>query len=479
MAQFNNPQLRLLSVFSIIMITVTSVDSIRNLPATALFGTPLIFFFIVGAIFFLIPAALVSAELAAAWPKRGGVYLWVKEAFGVKWGFLAIWFQWVENVVWYPTILSFFAGTIAYLINPHLADNKYYLIGVILVTYWVTTLINIRGLNTSAWVSVFCGIVGLLLPMGLIILLGTIWILDGQTLQISFAPHHWLPNFSDPTLLVSMTGVLLSYSGIEIATVHARETRNPQRDFPRAMWISSLIIALTLILGSLAIAVVVPNAKLNLVSGIMQAFSEFLSAYHLAWFIPCIAILIALGTIGAISNWTLAPIRGLLAAAQDGNLPPILQHENRFAAPTSLLWLQAIIVTFIAGIFVLMPSINSSYWLLTAASAQLYMVMYIIMFAAAIKLRYKHPTVKRPFIIPGGKAGIWFIAGLGFLTSIFTLIIGFFPPQGVNIGSLLRYESFIIGLFLLMSIPPFIIYALRKPHWKDVAVAKELLGTHL
>ena len=112
-----------LTLFSLVMITIGSVDSIRNLPATALFGSSLIFFFCLAAICFLIPCALVSAELASSWAKQGGVYIWVKEAFGQRFGFLAIWFQWIENVIWYPTILAFVAGTLGYLISPDLGHH--------------------------------------------------------------------------------------------------------------------------------------------------------------------------------------------------------------------------------------------------------------------------------------------------------------------------------------------------------------------
>src|SRR3990167_7600244 len=129
-----------LTLFSLTMITVGSVDSIRNLPATALFGSQLIFFFTLGAFFFLIPTALVSAELSSAWPKQGGIYIWVKEAFGRQTGFLAIWLQWIENVIWYPTILSFVGGTIGYLIHPALADNPYFLWSIIVIAFWGATL---------------------------------------------------------------------------------------------------------------------------------------------------------------------------------------------------------------------------------------------------------------------------------------------------------------------------------------------------
>tara|TARA_R110000868_G_scaffold144960_2_gene364476 strand:- start:4253 stop:5683 length:1431 start_codon:yes stop_codon:yes gene_type:complete len=467
---------RILTVFTIVMITITSVDSIRNLPATALFGPALIFFFLIGAVLFLIPAALVSAELAAALPKRGGVYVWVREAFGVKWSFLAIWFQWVENVIWYPAILSFLAGTIAYLFDPSLAKNHWYLWSTIVIVYWGTTLVNLRGLKASAWMSVFCGMAGLVLPMTLIVLLGVIWIATGHPMQVSFSPKHLFPDLTDPSLLVSMTGVILSYSGIEIATVHAREAKNPQRDYPRALIISTVIIAGSLILGSLSIAIVVPHDQLSLVAGIMQAFTYFLGAYHLTWLVPFVAVFIAVGLLGSISNWTLAPIKGLLVAAQDGNLPPILQRENKAGAPSVLLIVQAVIVTLASTVFLFMKDINSAYWELTVVAAQLYMVMYIIMFAAGIYLRYKRPDLKRPFQVPGGNIGMWVVAGVGMATAIFTIVIGFFPPENMHIGSTFKFESVIIIGLLIMSIPPFIIYALRRPHWKDVAVTRALCG---
>src|SRR3990167_6234562 len=143
--------LRSLSIFSLTMITVGSVDSIRNLPMTALFGSQLIAFFLIGTFFFLLPTALVSAELAATWPEQGGVYVWLKEAFGKKAGFLAIWLQWVENVIWYPLLLMFVAGTVGYLIAPHLASDPYFLFSVIIGAFWAVTLINYCGMKASSF----------------------------------------------------------------------------------------------------------------------------------------------------------------------------------------------------------------------------------------------------------------------------------------------------------------------------------------
>ncbi|MFI4963212.1 MAG: APC family permease [Legionellales bacterium] len=445
-----------LTVFSLTMITVGSVDSIRNLPATALFGSQLIFYFILGAVFFLIPTALVSAELASGWAKQGGIYIWVKEAFGKKIGFLAIWLQWIENVIWYPTILSFVAGTIGYLINPTLTSNPYFLWAVIVSAFWGATLLNLRGMNASALFSNVCSVAGLLVPMSLIIGLGAAWITQGNPLQVRLDMASITPHLTDKSMWVSLTAIMMSFCGIEIATVHANDVHNPQHAFPRALIYSVVIILSTLILGSLAIAIVLPEKDINLVAGIMQAFEAFFDTYHMHWMMPVVAVMLVLGGLGGVSNWIIAPTKGLLVAAEDGNLPDLFQRTNLRGAPFVMLLTQAFIVTLLSALFLFMPSVNGSYWLLTALAAQLYMLMYFIMFVAAIKLRFSAPNHYRAFKIPGGLLGMLFVSGIGIIGVITTLGVSFIPPEGINVGSMAHYELTLILGLIIMCAPPFI-----------------------
>ncbi|KTD18152.1 APC family permease [Legionella jordanis] len=445
-----------LTIFSLTMITVGSVDSIRNLPATALFGSQLISFFILGAIFFLIPTALVSAELASGWAKQGGIYIWVKEAFGKKVGFLAIWLQWIENVIWYPTILSFVAGTIGYLINPSMANNAHFLWLVIVCSFWGATLVNLRGMRSSALFSNVCALSGLLLPMGLIIGLGAVWIAGGNPLQVQFDSQAISPHWQDRSMWVSLTAIMMSFCGIEIATVHANDVKEPQKAFPRALTYSVFIILSTLILGSLAIAVVLPHDDINLVAGIMQAFDAFFARYHLGWFMPIVAIMLVMGGLGGVSNWIIAPTKGLMVAAEDGNLPELFQKANQHGAPVTMLMIQAVIVTILSFLFLFMPSVNGSYWFLTALAAQLYMLMYLLMFIAAIKLRISAPDHPRAFRIPGGVLGLTTVAGIGIIGCLTTLVVSFMPPEGINVGSVGQYELILISGLILMCLPPFI-----------------------
>lgn len=444
------------------MLITGAIDSIRNLPTTALFGTTLIFFFIFAAIMFLIPAGLVSAELSSTWTQKGGVYAWIKLAYGEKAAFFAIWLQWINTLVWYPTILSFIAGTMAYLINPNLAHNKTYLVSVILSTFWILTLINLKGLNVSAKFASFCTVVGMIMPMILIIGLFFVWLLVGEPLQIHFTAHNILPSLQHGESWISLTAIMTAFLGMELATVHVNHVQDPQKTFPKALLCSISIILSTMILGSLAIAFVLPSSNINLVAGIMQAFTQYFRVFHMSWLIPVITIMLILGSFGSMINWIISPAKGLLHAAEDDFLPPFLHKKNKHGVAQNLLLLQAVVVSIVCMAFLLMPSVNGSYWLLTDLSTQLYMIMYLFMFSGAIYLRYKFKNIDRPFKIPGGNFGMWVVGILGILGAVLTLVVGFIPPESINVGGFSHYEIIFSSGMIALLLPVIIFYVYRR-----------------
>lgn len=457
---------RCISIFALAMINLAAIGSVKNWPITAEYGFTAIFYLLLAALVFFLPLSLVSAELATGWPQIGGVFVWVKEAFGAKTGFLAIWLQWIENVVWYPIILSFIAATLAYLFKPELASNTRYTLVVVLISFWGATLLNFMGMHASSFISSVGVILGSFIPGILIIALGLLWFFQGNPLEISLDWQHLIPNVTSIDSMVFFTGVILSFCGMEMSAAHARDVKNPRRNYPRAILLSVIIILSMSVLGVLSIASVVPQKEISLVAGSMQAFVYFFDRYHLAWLTPYIAILIAIGAFGSISTWIVGPAKGLLAAARNGDLPPVFRMVNRKAVPINLLILQAIIVTFLSLIFICMPNVSSAFWILTVIVAQLYLIMYILLFASAIKLRYTKPHIERPYLIPGGKVGIWFIGSLGILSSFFAITIGFFPPLQIETGSLLFYESFLVLGIFIGCLTPSLILRFQKPNWK-------------
>ena len=456
---------RVIGIFILAMLNVSIMASLRNLPLVAQFEFSSVFFFFAVAIGFLIPCALVSAELATGWPKGGGIYIWVREALGDRWGFFAIWMQWVHNVTWYPAILSFVAATLAYVFNPSLADNKVYILTNVLVGFWGMTIINNLGIRTSSLFSTIGVIIGTILPGALIIGLGVTWFGMGNPSQISFAPKELLPDLSNIGNLVFLAGLFLAFAGLEVTAVYAGETKNPQKNFPRAIILAAIITFFLFMLGALAIAVVIPQKEISLVSGLMEAFKVFFHFYNLDWILPIMGVLLVIGAIAEVNAWIGGPVKGLHATAIRGDLPPMLQKMNKHLMPTNLLIFQGIIVTVAAFVFLFMPSVSSSYWILSALSAQTYLIMYVLMFISAIKLRYSKPHVPRAYSIPYRQHGMWLVAGLGILSSCFGFFIGFIPPSKLDTGSLLFYESFLILGVLIMCGIPLIIHQYRKPEW--------------
>jgi len=446
-----------IGTFALTLLITGSIDSIRNLPATALFGSTLIFFFIFAALFFLIPSALISAELAAN-VSEGGVYQWAKRAFGEKTGFLVIWLQWINVVVWLPTILSFIAATAAYLIDPALAQNNYYLVAVIIGTFWLITFLNLRGIHLSARFASICTAAGLIAPMVVILVMMAIWIYAGQPLQIHFTASNMLPDIRHMDNWIALTAIMIGFAGMELATVHIKEVKQPTKTFPRALAYSSIIILCTMILGSLAIALVLPFDQINLLNGTMQTFTYFLSAYHMTWLVPVLACMLVVGSLGGIINWVSSPVRGLQQAARNGFLPAAFAKTNQHGAPHYLLIAQAILVSIIGFAFLFFPSVNASYWLLTALSTQIYMLMYVLMFIVALRLRFKLQFSDSVFLIPGKKVGTVIACILGLIGCSVTVFVGFIPPGNINIGSSWYYEMIFCSGMLAMILPVFVCY---------------------
>lgn len=452
-----------ISMFGLVMLITGAIDNVRNLPATALFGSSLIFFFVLSAIMFLIPVALVAAELSATWSEdEGGIYTWVRQAFGDYWAFFTIWLQWINTMVWYPTILSFIAGTLAYLIHPEWAQSKEYLLSVILIVFWSLTILGLSGLRASAKFAGICAIFGMLLPICLLIVLAIFWVINGHPIAINFDAHSLIPRW-DSQSWVSLTAIITSFLGMELAAVHVRNINQPQHNFPRALFFSVILIIATMILGSLAIAIVLPKQNIGLVQGVLQAFTCFFESYHLTFLMPLLIVAILVGSLGNMINWIISPAKGLLMAADQGMLPSWLRKLNKHGVASRILLLQALLVTIMCGLFLLLQSINEIYWLFTALSTELYVIMYVMMFLAAARLKHTHRQKIRPFSIPGGQFGYYSTCALGLLGCVITLIVGFFPPEeAMTMGNTHHFRMIFSSGILMMIAPVFLFFWYRK-----------------
>lgn len=462
-----------LGVFTLAIMNVTAVVSLRGLPAEAEYGISSAFYYLFAAIVFLIPTSFVAAELAAMFQnKQGGVFRWVGEAFGKRIGFLAIWLQWVESTIWYPTVLTFGAVSLAFVgsnsaADMSLASNKVYTLAVVLIIYWAATFISLKGLGWVSKVAKVGGLVGTIIPAFLLMVLAVIYLASGGTSQMNF-DGNFFPDITRLDNLVLASGIFLFYAGMEMTGIHVKEMNNPAKEYPRAVFIGAIITVLIFVLGTFSLGIIIPQKDINLTQSLLVGFDNYFNYIHTSWMSPIIAIALAFGVLAGVLTWVSGPSKGIFAVGKAGYLPPFMQKTNSLGMQKNILLIQGGAVTFLSLLFVVMPSVQSFYQILSQLTVLLYLIMYLLMFAAAIYLRYSMKEAPRPFRLGSkGNCVMWIVSGMGFLGSLLAFVLSFIPPAQIAVGSSTTWYSVLVIGCIVVVVVPFIIYAMRKPHWVD------------
>ncbi len=462
-----------LGVATLAIMNVTAVVSLRGLPAEAEYGVSSAFYYLFAAIVFLIPTSFVAAELAAMFQdKQGGVFRWVGEAFGKRIGFLAIWLQWVESTIWYPTVLTFGAVSLAFIgsndaKDMELASNKFYTLVVVLVIYWVATYISLKGLDWVSKVAKIGGLVGTIIPAFLLMILAVMYLASGGTSQMDFGGS-FFPDITKLDNLVLASGIFLFYAGMEMTGIHVKDMNNPAKEYPKAVFMGAIITVLIFVLGTFSLGIIIPQKDINLTQSLLVGFDNYFAYIHASWLSPIIAIALAFGVLAGVLTWVSGPSKGIFAVGKAGYLPPFMQKANKLGVQKNILLIQGGAVTVLSLLFVIMPSVQSFYQILSQLTVLLYLIMYLLMFAAAIYLRYSMKDAPRPFRLGSkGNCVMWIVSGVGFLGSLLAFVLSFIPPAQISVGSnAVWYSVLVIGCIVVVA-APFIIYAMRKPSWVD------------
>ncbi len=444
------------------LMTTSSVASLRAAPTMAVYGLACVFLYLLPAVVFLLPTSLVSAELASGW--EGGVFKWVSAGISKPMGFLAVWCQFAMTIFYYPSLLGFVASTLAYVFNPELASSGPYTALVIVVVYWTGVFISSRGTKGIAGLASGGLIIGTLIPGVVLVTLGIVFLGQGNPSAAPMDADHLLPAWAGLASLVLIVNNFLSYSGMEMNAVHVSSLRDPRREFPKSMFLAMGLVLAIFILPALAISWVVPAEDLSLTAGVMQAFDAVFSNFGWHWLTPIFGVMLVAASLGGMLTWLAGPSKGLLLISrEEGYLPPFLQRLNRQGVQQNILVTQGIVTTVIALGYALIPSVSSAYWIFSVITTQVYLIMYLLMFVAAVRLRRRFPDHPRGFRAP------WLVGlcGVGFAASLAALLIGFVPSSQFGDGNTALYVAIVgggaLGLGLLV---PYLFYRFRKPSWK-------------
>ena len=444
------------------LLTLGSVGDLGSAPAMAVFGLASVVLYVVPAIVFLVPASLVSAELASGW--SGGVYNWVTEGISPRMGFVAVWCQFAQTTFYYPAVLAYIASTLAYLVDPSLAHSGLYTTIVIIVVFWAAVLISARGVAAADRLASHGILIGTLIPGLLLVVLAAAYLLQGHAPAAPLNSHHLLPPWHGLTSIVLIVNSFFTYAGVEVNAVHVDDLPDPPREFPKAILVAVILILLIFILPTLAISIAVPAGHISFTAGVMQAFKSLLGHFGLRVLVPIVALALAIASLSGLLDWLTGPSTGLVQiASQRGYLPRYFQRLNANGVQVRILVAQGIVITVIGLLYALVPTVSRAYWVFAALATEVYLVMYVLMFIAARNLRRRQPDHARGYRAPALAA----ICAVGGVASIAACVVGLLPPSQLgHVGIAPYVVALLAGTIIVGPLPPLLLHRLRRPGWR-------------
>jgi len=381
------------------LFTVCAILVIDTLAPSAAIGPASISWWIITLVLFFIPYGLITAELGTAYPEQGGLYVWVKRAFGEKWAARATWLYWINVALWMPSVYVLFASIFSQLFAPEL--SLWVQIAIGLVMTWVTVVIGIITLESGKWVPNL----GAFIKALLMVVIGVAAIIyvskNGVANDLSLG--NLLPSWDAG--LAFLPVIVYNFMGFELMSGAGGEMKNPGRDIPRAIIIAGVLIALFYILGTAGMLMALPLENLSLVGGIIDTLRILLGESGLGGLLVTILGIGALFTLLAnMVTWTMGSNRTAAEAANEGELPAIFGKLH----PVNLTPVGAFVITGIVSSVVLViyglmaGSAEDLFWTLFAFSSMIFLLPYLAMFPAFLKLRKSDPDIERPYKVPGG-----------------------------------------------------------------------------
>jgi amino acid transporter len=276
--------------------------------------------------------------------------------------------------------------------------------------------------------------------------------------------RHILPAWTGLGSIVLIVNSFFTYAGIEVNAVHVDELRNPARDYPKSIFVAMALVLAVFIGPTLAISWVIPANQISFTAGVMQAFNRLFTHFGVGFAVPLIAIALAVGALAGMISWLDGPSEGLvLIGRKQGFLPPYFQKVDRHGIEVRVIAAEGVVITLIALLYAFIPSVSRAYWVFTALATQVYLIMYVLMFIAAIRLRRSQPDHPRGYRAPA----LGLLCLLGGISSVAALVIGFIPPSQFGHLNPLTYAVLILaGILAIGIVPPLLMDRLRKPGWK-------------
>lgn len=438
---------RAMGFWDVLLFNIAAVLGPRWIAAAAHNGTSSISLWVLAAVFFFLPTALIIIELSTRYPAEGGLYVWSKEAFGDFHGFVAGWAYWIYTFFYFPGLLTASVAMSVYIGGPKyawLAGNPRYLLWASLGLLAIAVLFNIVGLDIGKWLQ-NAGGVSTYVPLVMLVGIGTYLALHrGSATHFSW-PRLWPEWPPDIDKLNFWSSIAFAFTGMELVCAMSEEIRDPRKTFPRAIYASTGLIAVIYILGTMALLWLLPADQIDPRNGVFGGISFGSAALGIAWFGMLAALLVTVGNAGGVGATVAGVARVPFVAGIDHYLPAYFgKIHPRWKTPYISILIQAVISAAILVLSQINATVIGAYQFLVSMSVILYFIPFLYMYAAAIKLAHRkdRDAGGQAVLVPGGRAGIWIAGSLAFLITLGSMVLAAIPPGGEN---KLLFEAKLVG----------------------------------
>jgi amino acid transporter len=417
--------------WDVLLFNIATVLGPRWIAAAGHNGTSSISLWVLAALLFFVPGALVINELSSRFPEEGGIYAWARDAFGPFHGFIAGWTYWIYTVFYFPGLLLASASMSAYVLGERgaaLAQDRSYLLWCSMALLVIAVVLNIIGLNIGKWLQ-NAGGVGTYLPLLILAGVAALVVLRHGS-ATHFTVANMMPTWNWDTINF-WSQIAFAFTGLELVSCMAEEVHNPRKTLPRAVFGAGALIALMYIAGTFAVLALVPAADLDPQSGVFHAITVGTVALRMGFLGVVAARLVKAGNAGGVGSTVAGVARVPFQVGIDRYLPAAFgKIHPKWKTPYISILVQAVLSGAILLVSQISETTRGAYQGLIDVAIILYFLPFLYMFAAAIKLAGRKDRASNPHavLIPGGTAGVWICSGLGFVVVLLGIFVSLVPP---------------------------------------------------
>ncbi len=422
---------REMGFWDVLLFNIATVLGPRWIAAAAHNGTSSISLWVLAAVLFFVPMALVINELSSRFPEEGGLYVWSKEAFGDFHGFVAGWTYWVYTIFYFPGLLLASAAMSGYVLGgkgAELAQDRTFLLVGSLLLLAVAVLLNIIGLNIGKWLQNAGGVSTYLPLLILVGVAGVLWMKNGSVTHYTW--QNIKPTWNWDTVNF-WSQIAFAFTGLELVSAMSGEIREPRRTLPRAALTAAALIAAMYIIGTVSLLALVPAGDVDPKSGVFHAITIGSAALKIGFVGILAALLVTVGNAGGVGSTVAGIARVPFVVGIDRYLPKAFgKIHPKWRTPYISIIVQAVLSALVLLVSQINETTRGAYQVVIDITIILYFIPFLYMFAAAIKLANRADRATNPHavLIPGGKVGVWLACGLASAVTLLSIVVSVFPP---------------------------------------------------